>query len=79
MDQVITRQEIYTVVIPSLHLPQTFFGTYIHIRADHQIPRAVMFTTDIGIAGSTLYASHFSIAEHRIALEQVMIMKTITT
>ena len=79
MDQVIARQEINTVVIPGLNLPKPFPGAYVHIRTDHQITSAVVLPTDIGITRSTLDTGHLGITEHRVALEQVVIMKAIAT
>ena len=45
----------------------------------HQIARTVVLPTDIGIARSTLDTGMLGIAEDGVAIEQVLIMKTVTT
>ena len=79
MNQVVAGEQINAVVIPRSHFPQSFFGSYIHIRADHQIARAIMLTTDIGITRGSLDTGMLSVTKDRIACQQIVIVKPVAT
>ena len=79
VNQVVATQQVDTVVIPSLYLTQAVAGTYVHIGAYHQITFAIVLTTDVSIACGAFDTGMLSIAEDRVAVQQVVIMKTIAT
>ena len=79
MNQVVARQQVDAVVIPRLLLSQTVASPDIHIRTHHQIALAIVLATDISITRSPFDTGMLGIAEDRVAIQQIVISKAITT
>ena len=72
MNEIITFQEINTIVIPLMAFCHT------HIRGHHYISLSIMGTGDIGVAGSSFDTRMLSRIEDRLTIINVLIVVAIT-
>jgi hypothetical protein len=79
MDEVVARQEVDAVVVPRGHFTKSLSGSDVHIGTDHQIARAVVLATDIGIARGALDTGMLRVAEDRVAVMEIVIVEPVAT
>ena len=70
--QILTLQEIDTIVVPFVTL------AHAHIGGNHDVSFTIMHTGDVGIAGTALDAGVLFWIEDRVAAIDVLIVVTIT-
>ena len=75
--QVVGAQQADAVVVPLLLFLQVLEAAHVHIGTHHQVARAVVFATDIGVAGGPLDAGMLPVAEDGVAAEQVVIVEAV--
>ena len=77
--QVVARQQVDAVVVPLSLFLQVLKAPHIHVRADHQIARAVMLSADISITRSTFYSGYLMVAEDGVAIQQIVKVEAVAT
>ena len=79
VQQVVARQQVDAVVVPLGLFLQVLKAPHIHVRADHQIARAVMLPADISITRSTFYSGYLMVAEDGVAIQQIVKVEAVAT
>ena len=79
MQQIVATQQTDAIVIPLGLFLQVAESAHIHVGTQHQIAAAIMFAEDVGIAGGSLYTGMLGIAEYRVAIQQIVVVKTVAT
>ena len=78
MYQVVRAQQINAVVVPLCLFLQILKAPHIHVGSNHQIARAIVLATNIGVACGSFNLCHLIIAEDAVTIQQVVVMETVS-